>query len=95
MVQGISSTTHVWPTCVQLHTKTDFGMLHLLQTAAGFEDFKQLYMPKTPDQILFFSQLVEAGYVPYFGPSAQRNWLTTQCKKRTNVVLVGVWRMPL
>ena len=45
MVQGISGTTHAWPTCVQWHTKTDCGVLHLLQTEAGFEDFKQLYMP--------------------------------------------------
>jgi len=32
---------------------------HLLQTEVGFEDFKQLYMPNAPDQILSLSQLVE------------------------------------
>jgi len=53
-------------------------------------------MPNAPDQILSLSQLVEAGYVPYFRPSAQKSWLTTPCKKRITVVLVdGVWRMPL
>ena len=35
------------------------------------EDFKQLYMPNAPDQILSLSQLVEAGYVPHFWPSVQ------------------------
>jgi len=96
MVQGISGTIHAWPTRVQWHTKTDCGVPHLLQTEAGFEDFKQLYMPNAPDQILSPSQLVEAGYVPYFRPSAQKSWLTTPCKKRLTVVLVdGVWRMPL
>jgi len=96
MVQGISGTTHAWPTCVQWHTKTDCGVPHLLQTEAGFEDFKQLYMPNAPDQILSLSQLVEAGYVPHFRPSAQKSWLTTTCKKRISVVLIdGVWRMPL
>ena len=65
-------------------------------TEAGFEDFKQLYMPNTPDQILSLSQLVEAGYVPHFRPSTQKSWLTTPCKKRITVVLVdGVWRRPL
>jgi len=70
MVQGISDTTHAWPTRVQWHTKIDCVVPHLLQTEAGFEDFKQLYMPKAPapDQILSFSQLVEAGYVPHFRP---------------------------
>jgi len=96
MVQGISGTAHAWPTRVQWHTKTHCGVPHLLQTEAGFEDFKQLYMPNAPDQILSLSQLVEAGYVPHFPPSAQKSWLTTPCKKRTTVVLVdGVWRMPL
>ena len=96
MVQGISGTTHAWPTRVQWHTKTDCGVLHLLHTQAGFEEFKQLYMPNAPDQILSLSQLVEAGYLPHFRPSAQKSWLTTPCKKRITVVLVdGVWRMPL
>ena len=45
MVQGISGTTHAWPTHVQWHTKAGFGVPHLLQTEAGFEDFKQLYIP--------------------------------------------------
>ena len=58
MVQGISGTTHAWPTRVQWHTKIDCGVPHLLQTEAGFEDFKQLYMPNAPDQILSLSQLV-------------------------------------
>jgi len=57
MVQGISGTTHAWPTRVQWHTKTDFSVPHLLQTEAGFEDFKQLYMPNAPDQILSLSHL--------------------------------------
>jgi len=92
MVQGISGTTHAWPTCLQWHIKTDCGVLHLLQTEAGFEDFKQLYMPNAPDQILSLSQLVEADYVPHFRPSAQKSWLTTLCKKRITMVLVdGVW----
>jgi len=53
-------------------------------------------MLNAPDQILSLSQLVEAGYVPHFRPSAQKSWLTTPCKKRITVVLVdGVWRMPL
>jgi len=96
MVQGISGTTHAWPTRVQWNTKTDCGIPHLLQTKAGFEDFKQLYMPNAPNQILSLLQLVEAGYVPHFWPSAQKSWLTTPCKKRITVVLVdGVWRMPL
>jgi len=96
MVQGISGTTHAWPTRVQWHTKTDCGVLHLLQTEAGFEVFKQLYLPNAPDQILSLSQLVEAGYVPHFRPSALKSWLTTPCKKRITVALVdGVWRMPL
>ena len=91
MVQVISGTTHAWPTRVQLHT-----VLHLLQTEARFEDLKQLYMQNAPDQILSLSQLVEAGYVPHFRPSAQKSWLTTPCKKQITVVLVdGVWRMPL
>jgi len=68
MVQGIPGTTHAWPTHVQWHTKTDCGVPHLLQTEAGFEDFKQLYMPNAPDQILSLPQLVEAGYVPHFRP---------------------------
>jgi len=52
-------------------------------------------MPNAPDQILSLSQLVEAGYVPHFRPSAQKSWLTTPCKKRITVVLVdAVWRMP-
>jgi len=69
---------------------------HLLQTEAEFEDFKQLYMPSAPDQILSLSQLVEAGYVPHFWPSAQKSWLTSSFKKRITVVLVdGVWQMPL
>jgi len=92
MVQGISGTTHAWPTRVQWHTKTDCGVPRLLQTEAGFEDFKQLYVPNAPDQILSLTQLVEAGYVPPFGPSAQKSWLTTPCKKRITVVLVDdVW----
>ena len=96
MVQGILGTTHAWPTRVQCHTKIDCGVTHLLQTAAGFEDFKQLYMPNVPTQILSVSQLVEAGYMPHFLPSAQKSWLTTPCKKRIIVVLVdGVWRMSL
>ena len=71
-------------------------MPHLLHTQVGFEEFKQLYMPNAPDQILSLSQLVEAGYVPHFWPSAQKSWLTTPCKRRITVVLVdGVWRMPL
>jgi len=65
-VQGISGTTHAWPTRIQWHPKTDCGMPHLLQTEAGFEDFKQLYMPNAPDQILFLSQFVESCYVPHF-----------------------------
>ena len=93
MVQGISGTTHAWPTRVQWHSKI---VPHLLQTEAGFEDFKQLYLPNGPDQILSLSQLVEAGYVPHFLPSAQRSWLTTPCKKWITVVLVdSVWQMPL
>ena len=40
MLQGISGTTHAWPTRVQWHTKTDFGVPHQLQTEAWFEDFK-------------------------------------------------------
>jgi len=69
---------------------------HLLQTEAGFEDSKQLYMPNAPDQILSLSQLVEAGYVPHLRPSAQKSWLTTPCKTRITVVLVdGVWQTPL
>ena len=59
MVQDISGTTHAWPTRVQCHTKIDCGVPHLLQTEAGFEDFKQLYMPNAPDQILSLSQPVE------------------------------------
>jgi len=39
-VQGISGTTNAWATRVQWHTKTDCGVPHLLQTEAGFEDFK-------------------------------------------------------
>ena len=71
-------------------------MPHLLQTEAGFEDFKQLYMPNAPDQILSLSQLVKAGYVPHFRPSSQKSWLTTLCKKQITVVLVDrMWRMPL
>jgi len=73
MVQGISGTTHAWPTRVQLHTKSDCGMPHLLQTEAGFEVFNQLYMPNAPEQILSLSQLVEAGYVSHFRPSAQKS----------------------
>jgi len=96
MVQGISGTTHAWPTRVQWHTTTVYGVPHLLQTEAGFEDFEQLYLPNAPDQILSLSQLVEAGYVPHFRPSAQKSWLATPCRKRITVVLVdGVWRMPL
>jgi len=72
MVQGISGTAHAWPTRVQWHTKTNHGVSHLLQTEAGFEDFKQLYMPNTLYQILSLSQLVEAGYVSHFRPSAQK-----------------------
>jgi len=69
---------------------------HLLQTEAGLEDFKQLYMPNAPDQILCLSQFVKAGYVPHFQPSAQKSWLTTPCKKCITVVLVdSVWRLPL
>jgi len=95
MVQGISGTTHAWPTCVQWHTKTDCGVPHLLQTEAGFADYKQHYMPNAPDQILSLSQLVESGYMPHFWPSAQKSWFTTPCKKRIAVVLVdGVWRIP-
>jgi len=41
MVQGISGTTHAWPTRVQWRTKTDCGVSHLVQTEAGFKDFKQ------------------------------------------------------
>jgi len=53
-------------------------------------------MPNAPGQILSLSQLVEAGYVPYFRPSAQKSWLTTPCKKQITVVLVDcVWLMPL
>jgi len=90
MVQGISGTTHAWPTRVQWHTTTDCGVPHLLHTQAGFEEFKQLYMPNAPS----LSQLVEAGYVPHFRPSAQKSWLTTPCKRRITVVVVdGVWRM--
>jgi len=67
-----------------------------MQTEAGFEDFKQLYIPNAPDQILSLSQLVETGYVPHFRPSAQKSYFTTQCKKRITVVLVdGAWRMSL
>jgi len=96
MVQGISDTTHAWPTRVQWHTKTDCGVPHLLQTEAGIEDFKQLYMPNAPDQILSLSQLVETGYVQHFRSSAQKSWLTTPCKKRITVLLVDrVWQMPL
>ena len=96
MVQGISGATHAWPTRVQWHTKTDCGVPHLLHTQAGFEEFKQLYMPNAPDQILSLSQLVEAGYVPHFRPSAQKSWPTTPCKRRMTVVLVdGASRMPL
>ena len=75
--------------------QTDCCGSHLLQTEAVFEDFKQLYMPIAPDQILSLSQLVEAGYVPHFWPSAQKSWLTTPCKKRITLLMVdGVWRMP-
>jgi len=81
IVQGVWGTTHAWPTRVQWHTKTDCGVPHLLQTEARFENFKQLYIPNAPDQILSLSQLVEAGYVPRFRPSAQKSWLTTPCKK--------------
>jgi len=96
MVQGISGTTHAWPTRIQWHTKTDCVVPHLLQTEAEFKDFKQVYMPNAPDQILSLSQLVEAGYVLHFRPSAQKSWLTTPCKKQITVVLVdSVWRMPL
>jgi len=53
-------------------------------------------MPKAPNQILSLSQLVKAGYVPHFLPSAQKSWLTTPFKKQITVVLVhGVWQMPL
>ena len=53
-------------------------------------------MPNAPNQILSLSQLVRAGHVPHFWPSAQKSWLTTPCKKQITVVLVdGVWRMPL
>ena len=96
LVQGISGTTDAWPTRVQWHSKTDCGVPHLLQTSAGFKDFKQLYMPNAPDQILSLSQLVEAGYVPHFRPSAQKSWLTTPCNRRITVSLInGVWRLPL
>jgi len=77
MVQSISGITHTWPTRVQWHTKTVFFVPHLLQTEAGFGDFKELYMPNAPDQIPSLSQIVEAGYMPYFWPSAQKSWFTT------------------
>jgi len=66
ITSGISGSTHAWLTGVQWHTKTYFGVSHLLQTEAGFEDSEQLYMPNAPDQILSLSQLVEAGYMPHF-----------------------------
>ena len=89
-------TTHAWPTLVQWahhsDTKIDFGVPHLLQTEAGFEDFKQFYMPNVPDQILSLSQLVTVGYVSHFRTSVQKILLPTLCKKHITVVLVGsVW----
>ena len=64
----------------QMAHQNRLGMPHLLQTRAGFEDFKQLYMPNAHDQILSLSQLVEAGYVPHFQPSAQKSWLIPRAR---------------
>ena len=58
-------------------------------TDTGFANFKQLYMPKVPDQILSVSQLVEAGYKPYFKPSVQKSWLTTPCNRHITVSLIN------
>jgi len=63
---------------------------HLLQTEKMFEDFRLLYTPNAPDQILSFSQLVEAGYVTHFWPSSLKSWLTTPCKKWITLVLFDI-----
>jgi len=68
--------------------QSDCGVPHLLQTDAGFEDLRQLYMPNPPDQILSLSHLVETGFLPLFRLLSQKSWLTTPCKKRITELLV-------
>ena len=95
-VQGISGTTDAWPTKIQWLTKTDDGTPHIIQTSGGFENFKQLFMPDAPAQLLSLSQLVEMGYKPHLNPSRTRSWLETPGRKRITVPLIdGVWKLPL
>ena len=95
-VQGISGSTNAWPTKIQWLTKTDDGTQHIIRTSGGFGNFKQLYMPDAPAQLLSLSQLVEMGYKPHLKPSRTRSWLETPCRKRITVPLIdGVWQLPL